>query len=273
MVVEAQNSPAAAPACGPIPNVPPDCGRRRSGPAIAPTRPVIQDRLSTADPFPIRILIADHHTIFRDGLQRLLESDPGFAVVGGAGDAVETMQLVRHHRPDVLLLDLAMPGGGGLEVLQQLAAAAHGVRTLGLTAQVEKAALIAALQCGIRGVVLKEASTAHLFKSIRKVADNQFWIGRDEVGNVIDAMRLLMQQAISAARVNRFRLTRREMDIVAAVVAGESNREIAERLSLKEDTVKHHVSSIFDKVGVYSRLELAVFAIKHQLVKDLPVAS
>jgi DNA-binding NarL/FixJ family response regulator len=119
---------------------------------------------------------------FRDGLKRLLESEPHFVVVGGAGSARETLQLVRDFDPDVLLLDLALNGGDSLEILRTLAATPHRVRTIGLTAGVESDLLNAAMQHGARGSIRKESATALLFQNIRTVFHDERWICRDEAG-------------------------------------------------------------------------------------------
>ena len=219
------------------------------------------------NPCVIRILLADRQEIFRDGLKRLLESEPHFVVVGGAGSARETLQLVRDFDPDVLLLDLALNGGDSLEILRTLAATPHRVRTIGLTAGVESDLLNAAMQHGARGSIRKESATALLFQNIRTVFHDEHWICRDDSTAALDETS--GRPAGDVANAKRYRLTRREMDIVSAVAAGESNKGIARRLSLSEDTVKHHVSHVFDKLGVFSRLELALFAFNHDLIKDL----
>jgi two-component system nitrate/nitrite response regulator NarL len=220
----------------------------------------------------VRIVLADHQQIFRSGLKWLLESEPGFVVVGEAGSSGQTLRMVRELNPDLLLLDLMLPGGG-LNVLKKLAALPLPVRTIALTASIDAGMLVEALQLGARGSILKETTTALLFKSIRSVIEDQYWVSRQDIGGIIEAMRRLNKHTIAEANAKRFKLTRREMDIVAAVAAGESNKGIAERLKLSEDTVKHHVSSVFDKLGVFSRLELAVFALNHKLVSDLDLAS
>ena len=224
------------------------------------------------NPSIVRIVLADHQQIFRDGLKSLLNSEAGFVVVGDVGTALHTLRMVRELHPDVLLVDLALPGGG-LNVLKKLAAMPEPVRTIALTGIIDHDILIAALQHGARGVILKESTTALLFKSIRSVIADQYWVGREDVGHIVERLRRLAQQSEAEVHAKRFRLTRREMEIVTAVAAGESNKGIAERLSLSEDTVKHHVSHVFDKLGVYSRLELAVFAINHKLVKNLDLVS
>jgi len=218
------------------------------------------------DPFT-RILLADRQEMFRDGLKRLIESEPGLAVVGGASTAAETLQLVRDLDPDVLLLDLTLPGGS-LDLLKTLATIPHRVRTIGLTSSGDKEVVISALQCGARGVIMKEARASALFESVRSVSADEYCVGAGDVAHVVERMRQLTKQAGPEANAHRFKLTRRQIDIVEAVAAGESNKGIALRLSLSEDTVKHHVSNVFDKLGVFSRLELAVFAINHKLVRD-----
>ena len=216
----------------------------------------------------IRILHADRQVIFRDGLKRLLELEPNFVVVGGSGSARETLQLVRDLDPDVLLLDLALNGGDSLEILRALAATPHRVRTIGLTAGIESDLLNAAVQHGARGSIRKESATALLFQNIRTVFHDEHWICRDDAGAPLDETSG-PGPAGDVAKAKRYRLTRREMDIVSAVAAGESNKGIARKLSLSEDTVKHHVSHVFDKLGVFSRLELALFAFNHDLVRDI----
>jgi two-component system, NarL family, nitrate/nitrite response regulator NarL len=213
----------------------------------------------------IRILLADDHPIVRDGVRRLLETEPDFRVVGQAADGREAVRLVSRCAPDILLLDLAMPRLPGLEVLRELSASDSPVRTILRTAAIEKEQIIEALQIGARGVVLKEAATELLFKSIRTVMAGQYWVGRAEVADLVQILRALLASS-GKLQERSFGLTRRELEILSTVVAGYSNKEIARQLSLSEDTVKHHLSHIFDKLGVSNRLELAMFAVNHRLV-------
>lgn len=214
----------------------------------------------------IRILIADDHPIVRDGLRRLLETEPDFSVVGQAADGREAVKLVRELTPDVLLLDLSMPRLPGLEVLRELSESAAAVRTILLAAAIEKEQIIEALQMGARGVVLKESATQLLFKSIRTVMAGQYWVGREKVSDLVAALRGLVASGGEKPDKN-FGLTRRELEIVSTIVAGYTNRDIAQKFSLSEDTVKHHLTHIFDKLGVSSRLELAMFAVNHRIIR------
>ena len=221
--------------------------------------------MDSRKPEGIRILIADDHPIFRDGLKRLLESERGFKVVGEACDGVEAVNLARQLKPEILLLDLAMPRRPGLEALRELSSDPASVRVILLTAAAEKDQIVEALQLGARGVVLKDSATQILLKSIRAVMNGEYWVGRESVSNLVQYLRGLVGTSGDTARKKRYGLTPRELEIVSAVVAGYANKEIAEHFKISEDTVKHHLSNIFDKVGVSTRLELALFAVNQAL--------
>jgi DNA-binding NarL/FixJ family response regulator len=214
----------------------------------------------------ISILIADGHPIFRDGLRKLLEAETGFRVVGEACDGEEAVRLAKRLKPDVVLLDLAMPRHTGKEALKGLSVL-PSVRTIVLAAAIETQQLVDALQLGARGVFLKESASQVLFKSIRTVVAGQYWVGRDSVASVVQALKDLPPLPSGDATRRDFGLTARELQLVAAIVDGYSNKEIAGKFGLSEQTVKHHLTNIFDKLGVSSRLELALFATNHRLVR------
>jgi DNA-binding NarL/FixJ family response regulator len=224
--------------------------------------------LTRSRPETVRILIADDHAIFRQGLRKLLEEERSFRVVGEAADGVETVERVKELKPDVLLLDIAMPRRPGLETLQELETSAGQVRTIILAANIEKSQIIEALHHGARGVVMKECASDVLMGSIRTVMAGHYWIGREKVYDILRALRELQAPRILSKSQNRYGLTVRELQIVTKVAAGYTNKEIAKELSVSERTAKHHLTSIFDKVGVSTRLELALFAVFHNLSED-----
>lgn len=216
---------------------------------------------------PIHLVIADDHPIFRDGLRRLLESEPDLKVIGEARDGSEAVKLARQLKPEIMLLDLAMPKHPGLEALHDLSAGggANSVRVILLTAAIEKDQIVQALQLGARGVVMKDSATQVLLKAIHTVMAGEYWVNRESVSNLVQYLQTMVQSSTQDAKKKKFGLTPREMEIVSAVVAGFANKEIAEYFKISEDTVKHHLSNIFDKLGVSTRLELALFAVNQSL--------
>ena len=210
-----------------------------------------------------RIVLADDHRMFREALRTTIDSQADMAVIGEAGHGLEAVALTRQLSPDVLLLDLTMPGMDGLEALRQIANSASTTRVILLTAGIDKTSMATALRLGARGLILKESGSAQLLKGIRGVRDGQYWVGREAVADLVDVVR--HATPAKAPPTRDFGLTTRELQVVAAVVAACGNREIAEKLAISQKTVKHHLTNIFDKVGVSNRLELALFAVHHML--------
>ncbi|MBI2815842.1 MAG: response regulator transcription factor [Acidobacteria bacterium] len=218
---------------------------------------------------PTRIVIADDHALFRDGLRMVFQSESDMQVVGEAADGQQTIDLLKNVEADVLLLDLNMPRVKGMDVLRTLAPLDDRLKVIVLTASIDKKQILECLKLGARGVVLKESAAEVLLKCIRAVGAGQFWLGQEPVPDLWQAFQNVSPgRKYQPATQHPFGLTAREREIVATVVEGCSNREIANRYSLSEDTVKHHLTNIFDKLGVSSRLELAMAALHHGLVEQ-----
>jgi two-component system, NarL family, nitrate/nitrite response regulator NarL len=212
-----------------------------------------------------RILIADHEILFRDGLRMILEQDHGFSVVGVCESAPETQRMVKRLKPDVLLLNYGAPKFLAAEVLRRLQSNGQKVCSIVLADEIDSERMDELLRLGVSGIILKDSAKGYLAQCIRGVMAGFCLCVKTACPR--------QQLALIAAKIqpkNRrpenFALTPREMDVLANIVAGKSNRELAESFSISEQTVKHHLTNIFDKVGVYNRLELALFAIHHQLI-------
>ena len=187
--------------------------------------------------------------------------------MGEASDGDEALKLVEKLKPDILLLDLLMPKKGGMEVLEALAKSGNDVRSIVLSAEAEGQEVSRAFELGARGLVLKDSAATTLFKSVHAVMAGQYWVGRKSVSSLIQTIKQYGESAKSDKSKN-YGLTPREMQIIRAVVSGYPNKEIAGKFSISEQTVKHHITNIFDKLGVYNRLELTLFAFHHGIVKE-----
>jgi two-component system nitrate/nitrite response regulator NarL len=213
---------------------------------------------------PVRIAIADDHPIFRDGLKRLLEAKAEYQVVGTVSDGDEALSIVAEMLPDVLLLDLAMPRMAGLVALRELRDRRTTTKIIMCTAAIDKSEIVTALQLGAHGVVLKQTASDVLFKAIDTAQEGHFWVGRKRVTDLASTLRELAETSAQPTR-KQFGLTPRELEIISVIIGGFSNGDIAQRFAISEKTVKHHLTNIFDKLGVSNRLELALFALHHNL--------
>jgi two-component system, NarL family, nitrate/nitrite response regulator NarL len=215
---------------------------------------------------PIRIVVADDHPVVRFGVKNMLEDEPGFEVVGDAEDGDTAITQTIELEPDILLLDLLMPRLPGLEALRAIMSKSPRVKIIMLTSTISTQQIIEALQIGARGIVLKDAVAGDLSKALRAVLSGDYWIGGERVANLLTALNVLMKEAAAGPEKKTYGLTPRELEVVTCIVEGCSNKDVAKQFAISEETVKRHLSNIFDKTGVSTRLELALFAIAHKLV-------
>src|SRR5437899_3791211 len=210
----------------------------------------------------IRIVVADDHSIFRDGLSKLLALEEDFELVAQAQDGRQVLDVLQQHDPDILLLDLKMPGLDGLGTLQKLQAARNKTRVIVLTASDDKNEFVQAMKLGTSGIVLKQTATELLIKSIRKVHAGEIWLDSHTTAAVMRQFSSPMESSPLGSRDrDRSPLSQREREIVVLVAQGFKNKEMAEKMFISEQTVKNHLHNIFDKLGVSDRLELALYAI------------
>ena len=214
----------------------------------------------------IRIVVADDHPVVRFGVKNILTSDLGFTVVGEAEDGDVAITETLEKEPDILLLDLQMPRLPGLEAMRAIMSRSPRVKIVLLTSTITTQQVIEALQIGARGIVLKDAVSGELSEALRAVITGDYWINGRRVVNLLKALHDLMQKAAAVPEKKTYGLTPRELEVVTCIVEGCSNKDIAKQFTISEETVKRHLSNVFDKTGVSTRLELALFAIAHKLV-------
>jgi NarL family two-component system response regulator LiaR len=211
----------------------------------------------------IRVLIADDHKVVRQGLRFLLESEQGIEVAGEAADGVAALEAIRALCPDVVLLDLLMPGLDGLGVLaalnEDMAAGRHAAAVIVLTSSAEDQHLVQAIRAGALSYLPKTSGVDQVIDAVRAAA-------RGESVLQPVAMARLLRELRQGGNDPLARLTPRETDVLKAIAQGRSNREIARALALSEETVKSHVSSILAKLGLADRTQAAIFALQRHLV-------
>lgn len=211
---------------------------------------------------PIRLLLADDHPIVLDGLEQLFRLEQDFEVVARCRDGEETLRALQVHRPDVVVLDIRMPRGDGLDVLRGIEAGGLLTRVVLLTADLGEDQLVEALRLGVGGVVLKEMAPQLLVEAVREVHAGRRWLDKGSMDRALGRLLQKEEGSREAAEV----LTPRELEVVRMVARGLRNRVIAEQLFISEGTVKMHLHNIYQKIEVDGRLELAVYAQRKRLV-------
>ena len=209
-----------------------------------------------------KIMIADDHSMIREGLKNLLELDGDIQVIAEAVDGEDCLEKLQLVKPDVLLLDINMPKKNGLEVLKSLKSRRSKLKVLVLTVHNETEYLMKAVDIGVNGYVLKDSESAELKKAIFTVADGETYIQP----SLIPALNAKMIETNKDAEKIKS-LTKRELDVLKLLAVGMFNKEVGKRLEISERTVKNHVSNIFKKLGVTDRTQAAVFAIRNNLVQ------
>ena len=204
----------------------------------------------------IRTVIADDHPLVLDGLEQLFRFEPDIELVARCRDADQTLRAVRAHTPDILVLDLLMPGGGGLELLRALGHDFPATRVVLLTAVIDDDQLLEAIRLGVHGVVLKDMAPQLLVEAIREIHRGVQWLEQGLGGRALRRLLIREQRASELAGV----LSPREREIVRMVAGGLRNRAIAEKLGIGEGTVKVHVHNIYEKLDVNGRVELVLYA-------------
>lgn len=213
---------------------------------------------------PIRVLLVDDHTLVREGVRMLIEGQEDLLLVGEAWDAVGTLEAVERERPDVVLLDLDLGEESGLDLIRSIVASGDETRVLVLTGVRDTGMQRRAVQEGALGVVAKEKAAAVLLSAIRKVHAGEAWVDRAMMGTLLRETRPPQQRADpEAARIAS--LTPREREVVALVAQGNGTARLATQLGINEKTIRNHLVSIYAKLGVSDRLELAIYAGRHGL--------
>jgi DNA-binding NarL/FixJ family response regulator len=207
------------------------------------------------------LTLADDHPVVLQGLQRLFETQPDFRVVGCCGGGDAALESVRTARPDVLVLDLRMPGRNGIDVLRAMAAERLACRTVLLTAAITDDDVVEAVRLGVNGIIMKESPPDALIDCVRSVARGEQRIEQDTLARAFG--RVLRREA--ATRDVSRTLTPREIELVKMVAQGLRNRAIAERLQISEGTVKIHLHNVYEKLGVDGRLELVLWAQEREI--------
>jgi len=213
---------------------------------------------------PVRVLVVDDQELFRRGLTMLLAVEDGIEVVGEASDGHEGMQLAVSTAPDVVLLDVRMPQQSGIEACLAIKEAVPTAKIIMLTASDEEADLYEAVKSGASGYLLKDSSIEEVAQGIRVVADGQSLISPSMAAKLIDEFKTMSRPERSTGPA--LKLTDRELEVLRLVAKGLSNRDVAQRLAISENTVKNHVRNMLEKLQLHSRMEAVMYAVREKIV-------
>ncbi len=215
----------------------------------------------------VRILVADDHSVVRAGLRALLERQAGFRVVAEASTGEEAVKQAEEHQPDVAVLDIRMPGLSGIEACRRIVKAVPHCRVIMLTSYAEDELLMAAIQAGAAGYVLKRIGDNELVQAVERVSRGEGMLDPAMTASVFAEMRKATEAQHAAAFSE---LTPQELAVLALVAQGLTNRQIALKLYLGEGTVRNYVSSVLSKIGASNRAEAAAYAVKHNIHEIVP---
>jgi DNA-binding NarL/FixJ family response regulator len=215
----------------------------------------------------IRLLIADDHELFRRGLRMVLEDEDDIEVIGEAGDGEVAVELAREHAPDVVVMDVRMPGLTGIEAARRVKEEEPGTKILMLTISDEEDDLYEAIKAGANGYLLKEISIDEISHAVRSVHSGQSLISPSMASKLLDEFAAMIKKEEEKEEVPAPRLTPREMEVLEHVAQGMNNREIAKALFISENTVKNHVRNILEKLHLHSRMEAVVYAVREKLLE------
>jgi two-component system nitrate/nitrite response regulator NarL len=213
-------------------------------------------------PKPISVLLVDDHTLFRSGIVSLLQRHAEFTIVGEAADGVEGIKRAKQSKPDVVLLDLNMPGMSGVETLQLMKQDCPDAAVLMLTVSEDADDLGAALRAGASGYLIKNIDADYLIRAIRRAAAGETVVAEAMTGKLVAQLQAGTRRDEPASELDK--LTPREKDIIACLARGESNKVIARTLDLAESTVKIHVQNVLKKLKLSSRVQAAVYAVEQR---------
>lgn len=224
----------------------------------------------------IRLIVAETYALLRLGVRTLLSGEPVFRIVAETEVLAEALDLARRLRPNLLLLDMALVTADRWDAIRALPAVCRGLRIVAVVAPGHRQHVADALRLGVSGILYKNVSPELAIRCMRRVMAGEYWIGREAVGEVMDGLRAVVASGDGNGNGDHtgrrpdppqrtFGLTARELDVVNLIVNGSTNQDIAEQLSISIETVKHHLTRIFDKTGVSSRLALSHFAVRNRL--------